>query len=67
MDVHQSLYQRILHESVGREPAHPMLRFYVENGVRSMGCAFRFASLKREYPGDYERLTLEKRGQDKLL
>jgi hypothetical protein len=36
------LFRKILEERAEegyRRDVHPMLRFYVENGVRSMGCA----------------------------
>jgi hypothetical protein len=57
------LYRKILEERVQegyRRDVHPMLRFYVENGARSMGCGMRFASLKRKYPEDYAYLMEEK-------
>jgi hypothetical protein len=57
------LHERILEERVQeayRRDVHPMLRFYVENGARSMGCGMRFASLKRRYPEDYAYLMEEK-------
>ena len=44
------LYRKILEERAEegyRRDVHSMLRFYVENGARSMGCGMRFASLKR--------------------
>lgn len=66
-DVHQSLYRRLLQEATGRDPAHPMIAFYVEKDARSLGCAYRFASLKRKYPKEHGRLVLEKRGQGKLF
>ncbi len=62
----QSLYQRLLREATGRAPANPMLAFFVEKGVHDPGSAMRFHSLKRKYPRDHERLTLEKRGQGRL-
>ncbi len=61
-----NLHQRILREAAERDPVDPMRR-YVENGVKSLGCAYKFFSLKRKYPGDYERLVQEKRGQGKLF
>jgi len=66
-DGHQSLYQRLLQEAPGRDPAHPMLAFYVEKGVHDAGSAMRFHSSKRKYPRDHERLILEKRCQEKLF
>jgi hypothetical protein len=57
------LYQEILKERAEeayRRDVHPMLRYYVENGARSMGCGMRFASLKRRYPEDYAYLMEEK-------
>ena len=57
------LYQEILKERAEegyRRDVHPMLRFYVEKGVKSMGCGMRFASLKRRYPEDYTYLMEEK-------
>jgi hypothetical protein len=57
------LYQEILKERVEegyRRDVHSMLRYNVENGVRSMGCGMRFASLRRRYPEDYAYLMEEK-------
>ena len=57
------LYERILEEKkveAYRRDVHPMLRFYVENGARSMGSGMHFASLKRRYPEDYAYLMEEK-------
>jgi hypothetical protein len=57
------LYQEILKERVEegfRRDVHPMLPYYVENGVKSLGCGMRFASLKRRYPEDYAYLMEEK-------
>jgi hypothetical protein len=65
-DAHQSLYERLLHEATGRDPADPVLRFYVERGVHDPGSAMRFHSLKKKHSADYERL-LEERRQDKLF
>jgi hypothetical protein len=65
-DAHQSLYQRLLREATGRNPADPVLRFYVERGVQDMGSAMRFHFLKRKNPRAYERL-LEERRQAKLF
>ncbi len=66
-DVHDGLYARLLQEAPGRAPANPMIAFYVEKDARSLGCAYRFASLKRKHPKEHERLVLEKRGQGKLF
>jgi hypothetical protein len=58
-----ALYQEILKERAEegfRRDVHPMLRYYVENGARSMGCGMRFASLKRRCPEDYAYLMEEK-------
>ncbi len=65
-DVHHGLYERVLREATGRDPAHPVLRFYVEHGVHDMGSAMRFLSLKRKNPRAYARL-LEERRQGKLF
>ena len=65
-DANQSLYQRLLREATGRDSANPMLAFFVEKGVHDPGSAMRFHSLRRKYPRDHERLTLEKRGQGRL-
>jgi hypothetical protein len=57
------LYRKILEERFEegyRRDVHPMLRYYVENGARSMGCGMRFASLKRGYSEDYAYLMEEK-------
>ena len=57
-----TLYQKILKERAEegyRRDVHSMLRYYVENGARSMGCGMRFASLKRRYPEDYAYLREE--------
>ena len=57
------LYERILEERVQegfRRDVHPMLRYFVENRVRSMGCGMRFASLKSRYPEDYAYFMEEK-------
>jgi hypothetical protein len=57
------LYRKILEERFEegyRRDVHPMLRYYVEKGARSMGCGMRFASLKRRYPEDYAYLMEEK-------
>lgn len=61
-----NLHQRILREAPRTNAAHPLLAFFVEKGVHDMGSAMRFHSLKRKYPRDYERLTLEKHGQGRL-
>ena len=63
---HQGLYQSLLREATGRDPAHPILAFFVEKGVHDTGSAMRFHSLKRKHPSDYARLTLEMRGQGRL-
>jgi hypothetical protein len=63
------LHERILEERVEegyRRDVPPMLRYYVENGARSMGCGMRFASLKRRYPEDYAYL-MEEKVQKKLF
>jgi hypothetical protein len=57
------LYERILEERVKegyRRDLPPVLRYYVENGARSMGSGMHFASLKRRYPEDYAYLMEEK-------
>jgi hypothetical protein len=57
------LYRKILEEKAEegyRREVHPMLRYYVENGARSMGSGMHFASLKRRYPEDYAYLMEEK-------
>ena len=57
------LYERILKERAEegyRRDVLPMLRYYVENGAKSMGDGMRFTSLKRRYPEDYEYLMEEK-------
>jgi hypothetical protein len=57
------LYRKILEERFKegyRRDVHPVLRYYAENGARSMGCGMRFASLKRTYPEDYAYLMEEK-------
>jgi hypothetical protein len=62
-ELEMGLYQEILKERAKEgycRDVHPMLRFYVENGARSMGCGMRFASLKRRYPEDYAYLMEEK-------
>ncbi len=64
---HQGLYQRLLREATGRDPANPMLAFFVEKGVHDPGSAMRSHFLKGKYPKEHERLTLEKRGQGKLF
>jgi hypothetical protein len=64
-----ALYQEILKEraEAGYDTkVHPMLRYYVEKGARSMGCGMRFASLKRRYPEDYAYL-MEEKVQKRLL
>ena len=66
-DAQRSLYQQLLRESTERPSSYPMLHHYVKNGIHSMGCAFRFRYLQRKYTRDYEKLTLEKRGQEKLF
>ena len=56
-------YERILKERAEegyRRDVHPMLRYYVENGARSMGDGMRFASLKRRCAEDYIYLMEEK-------
>ena len=63
------IYEKIMRERTKegyRRDVHPMLRYYVENGARSMGDGMRFASLKRKYREDYEWL-LEEKVQDKLF
>ena len=65
-DVRQSLYQWLLREAPGRDPAHPVIAFYMGKGVHDTGSAMRFHSLKRKHPRDYEWL-LEERRQDKLF
>ena len=64
---YQGLYQRLLREAAGRDPANPMLAFFVEKGVHDPGSAMRSHFLKGKYPKEHERLTLEKRGQGKLF
>ena len=57
------LYERISEERAEegyRRDVHPMLRYYVEHGARSMGSGMQFASLKRRYPEDYAYLMEEK-------
>jgi hypothetical protein len=63
------LYRKILEERFKegyRRDVHPVLRYYVENGARSMGCGMHFASLKRRYPEDYAYL-MEEKVQKRLL
>jgi hypothetical protein len=63
------LYQEILKERAEeayRRDVHPMLRYYVENGARSMGCGMQLASLKRRYPEDYAHL-MEVKVQKRLF
>jgi hypothetical protein len=58
-ELEMGLYQEILKERAKEgycRYVHPMLRFYVGNGARSMGCGIRFASLNRRYPEDYSCL-----------
>jgi hypothetical protein len=62
-ELEMDLYQEILKERAEegyRRDVQPMLRYYVENGVRSMGCGMHFSSLKSRYPEDYAYLMEEK-------
>jgi hypothetical protein len=57
------LHERVLEERVRegcRRDVHPMLRYYVENGVGSLVYGMRFASLKRRCPEDFAYLMEEK-------
>jgi hypothetical protein len=54
-----SLYERILEERKGTRPANPVLRYYFENGCRSLGDGYRYNSLKKKYPEAYGLLRSE--------
>jgi hypothetical protein len=61
------LYQRLLEEREQEEPkGHTMLQHFIEKGVHSPGEGMLFASLKRKFPIEYERLMLGKTQQQLL-
>jgi hypothetical protein len=58
-----SLYEKTLKESAEEgypRDVHPMLRYYVDSGARSMGSGMPFASLKRRCTEEYAYLMKEK-------